>query len=725
MKRLLIGTTGMIGLVPLCAQVDDEIPRDIIEQRIEAASDQLGDDNSVDLTALFDQLTDRLKNPVDLNHTDAQELNSLILLSDVQVSAILEHIRKYGNLLSLYELQTINSMDAQTIQLIRPFVTVRENALGTRASLKEIIAKGNSEVLIRSTMNIEERKGFMDRTNLFGKEYYEPDGDPLPDFENRAVRDSLRDNNKVYLGSPYRLYTRYRFRYRQNVSFGITAEKDEGEEFFKGSQKNGFDYYSAHLFLRDIGRLKAVAVGDYQAQFGQGLTFWNGLAFSAKSSFTMNVKRNAIGLSPYTSVNENLYLRGAAATFEVVKNVELTGFFSRKGIDGNVSALPTGSDSTDTQIQEVTFSSFLEDGFHRTNTELRKRNGITEQIIGGHLRYKRSNFSIGVTAANVQYNAFLQPNTEPYSQFNFNGKQNTTAGLDWNYLYRNLTWFGEVSTSANGGKAMNTGMLISLDKKVSMSLLYRNYGRDYHGLYSVAFSEGGSPWNEHGLFTGLEIRPNRRWTFNAYFDQFSFPWLRYLTDAPNSGFDWLAQLNWKPSRGVEIYIRARHQERARNTAFDIDGIDNLVSVDQTNYRVNATYKVSPSISLRTRIETVDFQRGSSPLEHGFLLYQDIVHRPLSSPFETTFRIALFESETYNARVYAYENDLVGLFSIPPYYGRGIRAYAMFRVTPLRRVDIWVRYGVWVYQDQTSISSGLQEIPGNTRSDLKLQLRYKF
>ncbi|MBP6310855.1 MAG: helix-hairpin-helix domain-containing protein [Flavobacteriales bacterium] len=704
---------------------EDVIPRDIIEQRIEAASDQLGDDSSVDLTALVDQLTDRLKNPIDLNHTDAQELNSLIFLSDVQVSTILEHIRKFGKMQSFYELQTVNGLDAETIELIRPFVTVRENAKSTRANLKEIFSQGGSEVLIRSTMNIEERKGFMDRNNPFGKEYYDPDGDPLPNYDDPAVRDSLRANNKVYLGSPYRIYTRYRFRYRQNVSFGITAEKDEGEEFFKGSQKQGFDYYSAHLFLRDIGRLKAVAIGDYQAQFGQGLTFWNGLAFSSKSSFTMNVKRNAIGLSPYTSVNENLFLRGGAATIEVVKNVELTGFFSRKGIDGNVSALPTQNDSIGTQIQEVTFSSFQEDGFHRTNTELRKSNGINEQIIGGHVRYTRSSFSIGATMANVQYDAFLQPTSRPYSQFNFTGKTNTTAGVDWNYLYRNLTWFGEVSTSSNGGKAMNTGVLVSLDKRVSMSLLYRNYGRDYHGLYSVAFSEGGSPWNEHGLFTGLEIRPNRRWTFNAYFDQFSFPWLRYLTDGPNSGFDWLAQLNWKPSRGVEIYVRARHQERARNTAFDVDGIDNLVSVDQTNYRFNATYKVSPSISLRTRVETVDFQRGSSPLEHGFLLYQDIVHRPLSSPFETTFRIALFESDTYNARLYAYENDLVGVFSIPPYYGRGIRAYAMFRVSPLRRMDIWVRYGAWLYQDQTSSSSGLQEIAGNTRSDLKLQLRYKF
>jgi hypothetical protein len=292
-------------------------------------------------------------------------------------------------------------------------------------------------------------------------------------------------------------------------------------------------------------------------------------------------------------------------------------------------------------------------------------------------------------------------------------------------LYRNLTWFGEVARSANGGVAMNTGTIISLDKRVSMSLLFRDYRRDFHGLYSVAFAEGTNPWNERGLYTGIEIRPNRQWTFNGYFDQYRFPWLRYLTDAPSAGSDWLAQLSWKPSRGVELYARVRHQDRARDTAEDIDGIDPLVRVEQTNYRVNATYKVSDAVSLRTRVETVDFQRGSSPLQHGVLIYQDLVHRPLSSPLELSLRFALFDTDSYDARLYAYENELIGVFAIPPYAGRGVRWYCMARVTPVRGVDLWVRYGAFIYQDLDVISSGLQEVAGNRRSDLKLQLRWKF
>jgi hypothetical protein len=41
------------------------------------------------------------------------------------------------------------------------------------------------------------------------------------------------------------------------------------------------------------------------------------------------------------------------------------------------------------------------------------------------------------------------------------------------------------------------------------------------------------------------------------------------------------------------------------------------------------------------------------------------------------------------------------------------------------VDVWLRYGAWIYRDQTVITSGLQEINGNVRSDLKLQVRWNF
>lgn len=714
----------MVCAAVAAAQVDG-IPKDLIEQRIEEAAEQLGDDADVDLTNLFEYLTDRYQDPIDLNHTDAQELNKLLLLSDVQISALIQHLRRNGRLLSLYELQTINGWDVRTIEMVRPFITVRENPLASNASLKTIFKRATHELIVRSFLNIEQRRGNMDRPSLFGKDYFFPNGSPLPDFDDPAVLDSLRRDNRVYLGSPYKFYTRYRFRYRQNISAGITAEKDEGEEFFRGSQRQGYDFYSAHLFLREYGRLKALAIGDYQAQFGQGLTFWNGLGFGGKGSFTMNVKRNALGLLPYTSVNENLFMRGVAATYEVARHLEITGFYSNKGLDANITSVPAGADTSETIEPEVIFSSFQEDGFHRTTREVERKRGVDERIIGGHLRYSRSAFSIGATAAHVEFGGDLVRNLQPYNQFEFQGRRNTTMGVDWNALYRNLTWFGEAARSANGGVSWNSGLLMALDKRVSLSMLYRNYGRNFQNLYSVAFGEGINPWNQRGLYTGIEIRPDRKWTINAFYDRWEHQWLRFQVDAPSRGTDWLAQVNWRPSRGTELYARVRHRVRPRNTADDVERIRNVVEMEQTNYRINASYKVSPSLSLRTRVETVDFIRGTADLKHGFLIYQDIVHRPLSSPVELTLRFALFDTESYDARIYAYENDLIGVFSIPPYFGRGVRWYGMVRATPMRRVDVWVRYGAWIYQDQTSISSGLQEIAGNVRSDIKVQMRWRF
>jgi hypothetical protein len=722
MRRALHGALWLLGL-PLFAQQDLGVPRDLIEQRIEIAAERLGDDSDVDLTNLFEVLIDRYNDPIDLNRTTADELASLQLLSDVQITAIVDHVRKHGRLLDIYELQAIDQLDAASIRLILPFVTVRTTDGGTNASIKEMLRNGSHELVVRSQISIEQRKGFIGGGDPFNKPYTDPDGEPLPDVGDPVVYDSLRANSRVYLGSPWKLYTRYRFRYRQNVSFGITAEKDEGEEFFRGSQPDGFDFYSAHLFVRNVGPVKAVAVGDYLAQFGQGLTFWSGFGFAAKSAFTMNVKRNTPGLSPYTSVNENQFLRGAAVQLEPVKHVELTLFGSRKRLDANVQN--PDDPQAENVDQSATISSFQEDGLHRTVNELKKKDAIGETIIGGHLRYRRNTWSVGTTAARSAYDLDLVRNTQPYNQFEFQGSTNTNVGVDWNVMHRNLTWFGEGARSANGGMAGLTGLLIALDRRLSVAMLYRDYQRNYVGLYSLAFAEGTNAWNERGLYTGIEVRPNREWTINAYFDQFRFPWLRYQTNGPSQGSDWLAQVTWRPSKRVELYGRVRRQDRQRNTEQDVDGVEPLVPVTQVNYRVNANYKVSESVSLRTRVETVDYERGASPLEHGFILYQDIVHRPLRSPVELSARIAVFATDSYDARLYAYENDIIGLFSIPPYYDRGMRWYLMVRATPLRRVDVWVRYGAWIYNGQDRISSGLQEISGNVRSDLRMQVRLRF
>ena len=198
---------------------------------------------------------------------------------------------------------------------------------------------------------------------------------------------------------------RYRYQFRNNLSFGLTAEKDPGEQFFGENQKYGFDFYSAHAYVKDLGKIKKAVIGDYQVQFGQGLTTWSGLAFG-KSAIVRNVKKRGVGLKPYTSVDENIFMRGGAATVGLDK-FELTGFASYKSIDGNIV-----TDTTE-NIDEVVFSSFQRTGYHRTPGEIEDKDVLHELNTGGHLAYKSEKANIGISGLYTAYDGNLKPNINP------------------------------------------------------------------------------------------------------------------------------------------------------------------------------------------------------------------------------------------------------------------------------------------------------------------------
>ena len=243
---------------------------------------------------------------------------------------------------------------------------------------------GKNELIMRYQRTLEDQLGYTDAT----------------------AEELERSDNARYLGSPDKVYARYRYRYDDRISFGLTAEKDNGEEFFKGSQKNGFDFYSAHLHLKDFGIVKQFSIGDYQAQFGQGLTFWSGLGFNRKSSFTVSTAQRGRGIGAYTSINENLFLRGIGTTIGV-GDFDVSLFYSGKEIDGNV--LEQEQDTIDFTEPDVLVSSFQESGFHRTSSEIRSKNSIFQQHYGGHVSYSHKHFQLGITAVKMKLNGGINP----------------------------------------------------------------------------------------------------------------------------------------------------------------------------------------------------------------------------------------------------------------------------------------------------------------------------
>jgi hypothetical protein len=89
------------------------------------------------------------------------------------------------------------------------------------------------------------------------------------------------------------------------------------------------------------------------------------------------------------------------------------------------------------------------------------------------------------------------------------------------------------------------------------------------------------------------------------------------------------------------------------------------------------------------------------------------------------RYAVFDADDYDTRQYLFEQDVLYAVSIPVLYGQGTRAYIIAQLTFSKHFTLWLRYADTRYRHQTTVGSGLEEIKGNTRSEVKLQVRYKL
>lgn len=663
---------------------------EIIEE-IAAASEE-----DIDLSVIIDDLSSLWENPLDLNQATHEDLSRLYLLNDFQINNLLDYVKRFGPVLSIYELGYIEGLTTEVVTKISPFLTIGTRLPGIKLSAKNIIRYGKHQVYLRTQQVLEQQKGFS----------------PITDSALAA------SPNSRYLGSPLKIYNRYQFNFRNQVYWGITSEKDTGEEFFKGSNKYGYDYYSAHLFIRDAGKLKKIAAGDFHVRFGQGLVLWPGFS-QGKSAYVLNIKKNPRGLVKYSSTDENLFMRGIGTTVGISKRVDLTVFFSYKKIDASVSSL----DSLTNELEEVT--TIQTTGLHATPSQVLNKNSLGESIAGTNFTWKGKTYKIGLTGVYYKYSASVMPDERLYNQFEFSGKENLNIGLDYQASYKNLQFFGEAAVSQSGGKALLTGLLANAGPRVSFAALYRNYSRNYQTYFGNAFGENSKNMNETGFYTGIVILPLPKWKLSAFFDVFNFPWLRYGVYTPSAGSDYLVQADFNPSRSVSMYFRVKQKNKPLNALVQEPYIRQTEDVSNTNFRYQIGYKVLPSIELRNRIEFITYKKESLSAEKGFLLYQDIIYRSATIPLTVSLRYAIFDTDSYNTRIYAYENDVLYAFSIPAYYEQGFRSYLNLSYSFKGGLDLWFRIAQTQLPKRTIISSGLNEISGNTRTEIKLQARYTF
>ncbi len=712
-KRLLtlllfLGTSLLVMGQPDSTRGTDDGINSVIEDAIIDSEN----DNQTDWSYLTDQLNDLRDRPININTASKEDLLMLPGMTEILANSLMDYIHQYGNLSSVFELQAVPGFTAQIFNRLKPYCQVKE------AQAKDIspntqhpagppigvmLREAKQELLLRWITDIEKEKGYT-----------------TPDTNSNGTLSSR------YLGDRNKAYLRYRMRYGQNFSLAFVGEKDNGEPLLWRPSKDfyGVDFTSAHISLKDFGHLKRLVIGDYNIQAGQGMLLSTGLGFGKGSEAINAIKRQNTGVKPYASVNENQFMRGIASTV-AFGDVYATGFLSRIGRDANIALQDTFTDDV------VLVSSLQTTGLHRTDAEIADKRAITETAYGGRLEYKRRWLNVGATHYFQHFSSVIQPSVKDYNRYDFSGNSNYLSGLDFDITVRNFNFFGEVGRSKSGGTGMIGGLLGSIHPKVDVAILGRNFTRDFHAFRGYVFSERPTNLsNERGLYLGIKVMPTTRWTFSSFYDQFIFPWNGFGASFPTWGHEFMAQLQYQPSREMSMYLRWRSDNKETNASDLADGqqIEVITPTHRQSLRFHFQYKVHRNLTIRSRIERSWFNQGIKGAyevdSKGFMMYQDITYK-LGWKWDISARYAIFDSPDFNTRIYAYENDLLGVFNIPAYYGIGSRYYVMLNFKPNKSMELWARYSISKFQYDKTLGSGLSEIQGDHRSDFKLQMMFRF
>ena len=610
---------------------------------------------NVDWEIYEDILGEYAEHPLNLNVATKEDLEQFPFLSAQQIEDILAYIYQYGPMKSLGELAMIESIDWYQRRLLCCFVYVGEVKKRSFPTFSQILKYGKHELV--GAVKIP---------------FYEREGD--------------RDG---YLGYPYKHWLRYQFHQGDYVRMGFVASQDAGEPFFSGKNSLGYDFYSYYLQIRKWGRLRNLTLGKYRLREGMGLVLNNDFGFG-KLSMLSSLGRMGTSIRAHSSRYAANYLQGVAATVNVVKNIDVTAFFSYRKIDATVK-----NDSISTVVTT---------GMHRTEKEIEKQDAASAFLAGGNVHYSSNGWHLGATGIYYGYSLPLHPNkSQLYKRYAPEGKTFWNASIDYGYISRRLTLQGEMATGDCGVLATIHTASYLFSELFSLLALYRFYPYRYHALYGNSFSVGGDVQDESGLYVGGQWTPTPKWKIEAYGDVAYFAWPKYHTTGSTYSQDYGMNVLFSPS--ARLLVGARYQYKRK-----VDVVTQRMRFSCSTVGKTWNSKTQVDVSMVTESK-------------GYMVSETFGWQHKWMRLRALF--GYFHTQGYDSRVYIYEPGLLYAMSLGSYYGKGFRYMLVARMEMGKRLLGILKVGTTDYLDRDHISSGLQQIDHSSQTDLEVQVKWKF
>ena len=438
-----------------------------------------------------EQLMEIAENPIDLNQTNAEELGQLCWLTDEQIDDILLYQYQHA-FVSVYDLLLIHSLKDYDIRNLLPFVEVKGDRLEVKGKdmyFREVFHYAKHEITLRA------------------------DARNIEDYENDPMYGKLR----------------YRFDYQKKVQAGMTICRPTGEALEQMQ-------YGAFVQLQDIGCIKNLSAGNFQANFGQGLVI--GSPFKTGKNRWMSSGMNAReGVRKFTSLSDDYQAFHGIGTTLRFAWAEVSAMYS---ID-------------------------------------QQKDSVWHHLVGVNVTGKWKKLKVGVTAIENIYS----DSTDAQS----------VVGVNARYNWGKVDLWGEVA--ATQGKRWGWGGIVGMNftpiSDVNILALYRYYSPYFDNPYAYAFSEKSRLNDENGFYLGVDVRTFAKWRLAAYVDAFreGYDAMAQADFIPNQTYD----MNWRMRARRQVdkdtyALRYRLVYRLHDWVFRTQMDANIVKTDGWNYGIS-------------------------------------------------------------------------------------------------------------------------------------------
>ena len=598
-----------------------------VEQVMEDIFNQLSEDGDLSYEDIEEELLSIADNPMDLNTVTQEELSRLMFLSDEQIDAILMYQYEHG-FKEIYELQLIDCLKDYEIRNLLPFVRV------DNLEVQEVRSSGGKKMYFREVFHYAKHEMTlrMDARNI-------------EDFEGDPMYGKLR----------------YRFNYRNRVQAGVSVLRRQGDEAIR-QEGERWDY-GGYIQLKDIGPMKTVVAGNYQASFGYGLVV--GSPFKrGKSAYIQSTATTDEGLKKYSSVGDSYnYFHGVGATARVSRWADVSAFYSlRKG-----------------------------------------KEEAWNHVVGVNATGRWNRLKVGITAVETIEATSSQFRERSQASYSLEvkddeSKRRATSGVmgvnaRWNMGKVDI--WGEVATSHGNkwGVGVITGVRYRPISDLNLLAIYRYYSPEFDNVYANSLCSWSRMKDEHGGYLGVEYNRLKNWQLSAFGDVWK------------TGFETMAQADFIPQKDYRMHTRFRVKRKDEKDTYSL--------------RWNMVYEFG-QWKMKTQADG-NMVQAKGAWTYGWSVLQDVEYRFSEVPIVLQLRAQAFDAREWNNRVYIYENDVLYAYAIPFVYGLGGRFWLNARYKINDMFSLYLRVSETIYQRTWAWEHDKK----STRTDVHALLRVKL